>query len=126
MLFKKTNRVNKKDFVSTKKIGEFGEKLAIKYLKKQGYKIICTNYKIKYGEIDIIAKDDVFIVFIEVKYRSKNLYGLPSEAVDKRKQQKIRAVASQYLLNCDDDNLLVRFDVVEIIDKEIHLYKSAF
>lgn len=111
---------------SKKEIGDYGEKLAVKFLKKQGYKILSTNYKVKYGEIDIIAKDGLFTVFIEVKYRSKKLYGLPSEAVDKHKQNKVKYVASQYVLSHQDDNLLMRFDVVQITDGKIELFKSAF
>ncbi len=121
----KRQPINNK-FKSTKEIGDYGEKLALKFLKKQGYEILCTNYRIRYGEIDIVAKDGLFTVFIEVKYRSKKLYGYPCEAVDKHKQQKIKAVASQYLLRNENNNLLIRFDVVQIINGKIELIKSAF
>ena len=122
----KTNEEHNFKNKSKKEIGDYGEKLAVKYLKKQGYKILSTNYKIKYGEVDIVAKDGLFTVFVEVKYRSKKLYGLPSEAVDAHKQNKIKYVASQYVLSHKDENMLVRFDVVQIIDGKIELFKSAF
>lgn len=107
-------------------LGKYGEKLAVRYLKRHGYKIIKTNYHISIGEVDIIARDGVFLVFVEVKYRSKTLYGYPSEAVDWHKQRKIRAVASQYLLSHPLEPDLIRFDVVQIIDDKIELFKSAF
>ena len=92
---------------SKKEIGDYGEKLAVKFLKKQGYKILSTNYKVKYGEIDIIAKDGLFTVFIEVKYRSKKLYGLPSEAVDKHKQNKIKYILTNSVDYKDANEALI-------------------
>lgn len=111
---------------TNKVIGDYGEKLAVKYLKKQGYQIIKTNYKLKIGEVDIIAMDGEWLVFVEVKYRSTALYGMPNEAVDKYKREKIRRVALQFLqLKCMLD-AYVRFDVVQILGDEIQLLKNAF
>ncbi len=69
-------------------MGRAGEKRAVVFLKKKGFKILKTNYKTVFGEIDIIAQDKDTIVFIEVKTRTSDNYGVPSEAVDKRKQEK--------------------------------------
>ena len=63
------------------RIGKIGEKLAVKYLRKQGYKIITTNFYTNRGEIDIVAKDGVEFVFIEVKTRCNENFGKPAEAV---------------------------------------------
>ena len=71
-----------------KLLGRAGEKLAVDFLKKKGFKILKTNYKTVVGEIDIIAQDREYIVFIEVKTRSSDNYGLPREAVDRKKQEK--------------------------------------
>lgn len=111
---------------TNKAIGDYGERLAIKYLKKQGYKILKTNYKLKIGEIDIIALDGEFLVFVEVKYRSTALYGLPNEAVDKYKREKIKRVAMYYLMEKDMLEAYVRFDVVQILGDEIQLFQNAF
>src|SRR5690348_10664811 len=97
-----------------KQIGNSGEEEAVNYLQKNGYKIIQKNYRCKIGEIDIIAKDSDYLVFIEVKSRKDNQYGAPGEAVNYFKQQKIIKVAQYYLMTKGIDPN-VRFDVVEII-----------
>ena len=78
--------------------GKKGEIIAANYLKKQKYKIIEMNYKNKIGEIDIIAKDKDYLVFIEVKTRYSKMFGDPLEAIDEEKQFKIRNVATMYLM----------------------------
>ena len=98
------------------KKGFIGEQIAENYLKSQGYKIIKTNYKCKLGEIDIIASDKDTLVFIEVKYRKTNIFGLPRETVNSYKQQKIRMVASIYINKNNLHNKPCRFDVVEIFE----------
>ena len=111
---------------TNKAIGNYGEKLAVKYLKKQGYQIVKTNYRLKIGEVDIIALDGEWLVFVEVKYRSTALYGMPNEAVDKYKREKIRRVALQFLQLKSMTDAYVRFDVVQILGDEIQLLKNAF
>lgn len=69
--------------------GKKSEIVASNYLKKKGYKILEMNYKNKVGEIDFIAKDKNYIVFVEVKARMSRLFGYPLEAIDERKQFKI-------------------------------------
>ena len=103
-----------------------GEILAQKYLKKQKYKIIEKNYKTRYGEIDIIALDKNYIVFIEVKTRVSTKFGRASEAVDSNKQRYIKNVALGYLKINDLLNSNVRFDVIEVYDEEINHIKNAF
>ena len=83
--------------MNTKILGASGEQQAAEFLKEKGYKILETNFSNKIGEIDIIAKDKEFVVFVEVKARSSKAFGLPSEAVNFHKQQKIRQVALSYL-----------------------------
>ena len=62
-------------------IGNYGEELACQYLKKQGYKILERNYRIRGGEVDIVARDQDYLVFVEVKARYFHEYGLPSESI---------------------------------------------
>lgn len=106
--------------------GDAGEILAINFLKDKGYKILETNFKTKLGEIDIIALQNGVIVFVEVKSRATLMYGRPCEAVNERKQQKIRRVAEFYLMIKHKMECDVRFDVVEIVGDEINLTENAF
>lgn len=101
--------------------------MAADYLTECGYTILERNYREKSGEIDIIAKEGGYIVFAEVKYRKNDAYGNPLEAVDYRKQQKIRHTALSYLRKEKYPyNTPVRFDVIGIMDSQITLVKNAF
>ena len=95
--------------------GKRSEIIAAEYLKKKGYKILETNYKNKIGEIDIIAKDKDYIVFVEVKARMSQAFGHPFDAIDERKQQKIHAVASLYMVKNHKYGTNCRFDAISIL-----------
>jgi putative endonuclease len=95
-------------------LGIKGEDLAVRFLKKKGYRILSRNYKTPLGEIDIIAEDGRTLVFVEVKTRTDNSYGLPFEAVNHRKREKLRKVALYYLKNCLKKDAPSRFDVLSI------------
>ncbi len=127
-----------------KYLGDIGENISANYLTNNGYQILEKNYRFsKLGEIDIIARDNEYICFVEVKTRIGNKYGVPSEAVNKNKREKIKRLANFYLINKGFLNENVRFDVIEIlIDhnntinseniaehykiKDINLIKNAF
>ena len=104
--------------------GDIGEFEAQKFLKNLGMKILGTNYKNKIGEIDIVALDKNVIVFIEVKRRETLAFGRPVEAVDYRKQQKIKKTAEMYLIFKKKPYADVRFDVIEIITSEVKNVKK--
>ncbi len=113
-----------------KSLGHLGETAAITYLKKQRIKILETNFRTKFSEIDIIARDGDTTCFIEVKTRRSLKKGMPKESVTLSKQKKIILGATQYL---KDKNLLnhrIRFDVVEVLQENdklsINLIKHAF
>lgn len=112
--------------IYNKQFGDIGEKIAQNYLKDCCYKILKTNYKNKIGEIDIIANDDDFLVFVEVKYRKNNFFGLPREAVNSEKQRKIRMVAMSYINKYKLFDKQCRFDVLEVLGDEITLIKNCF
>ncbi len=97
----------------SKNVGDMGERESVKFLKKKGYRILETNFKTKFGEIDIIARKDDYICFVEVKTRSSDNFGEPREAVNFYKQQKISSVANYYIMNQKDD-VMCRFDVIEV------------
>lgn len=106
--------------------GDIGENKAVNYLTDKGYEILETNYKNKLGEIDIIAKDDTRIVFVEVKARATAKYGYPREAVNEYKQRKIKMVAESYLKSKRLLNSYIRFDVIEILAGNITHLIAAF
>jgi putative endonuclease len=110
--------------------GESGEALAMKFLKKNGYKIIERNYRCKLGEIDIIAQDGNVLAFIEVKARRTGEFGGPKWAVTPKKQRKISMVALQYLKKTKQMEERARFDVVAIRllpdHPDVEIIKNAF
>lgn len=108
-------------------IGKKYEDLACEYLKKKSYEIVDRNFFAKQGEIDIIAKNEGYLCFIEVKYRKEN--GLTSglDAIDKKKQETIYNVAKYYLYkNKLNEDTACRFDVLSIDGDKITLIKNAF
>ena len=118
-------QVAQKDFYK-KLLGRVGERKAVKFLKNKGFKILKTNYKSPFGEIDIIAQEKDTIVFVEVKARSGVEYGRPSEAVDKRKQQRYYKIATYYLQREKKMDSQCRFDVIEIENSQINHIFNAF
>ncbi|MBI5682576.1 MAG: YraN family protein [Deltaproteobacteria bacterium] len=95
-------------------LGKTGELAAISFLQRHGLKIIEQNYKCRYGEIDIIAKDKDIIAFVEVKTRKNLSCGIPQMAVDLRKQRQMSKVASHYIRCRRAVNIPARFDVIAI------------
>ena len=111
-------------------LGKTGEDLAVRYLRKNGYTILETNYRNSLGEIDIIAKEQDTIVFVEVKTRKNNRFAHPKEAVTSRKQKTISRVAQAWLKQRKKKDAKARFDVVAVLadqnKPEIELIKHAF
>ena len=98
-------------------LGRQGEALAADLCRERGLKVIETNYSTPFGEIDIIAKDKDIFVFIEVKARAGGTYGAPFEAVTRRKREKIKKVAMNYMKRFKSE-MPARFDVISISMKE--------
>lgn len=114
--------------MNKREIGSRYESMAADYLISQGYEILARNYQNhRKGEIDLVAKEERFLVFIEVKYRRSTEGGDPGEAVSPLKQQRIRKAALVYLyehrLPMDTP---CRFDVVTVLGKEFRLIRDAF
>lgn len=99
-------------------IGKLGEDIAVNYLKQKGYKILDRNFECRQGELDIIALDKKEIVFIEVKTRTSNKYGIPSEAVNKIKQKHMLQTIKFYLYIRNLSDEFVRIDVIEVYIKD--------
>ena len=108
--------------------GRAGESIALRYLINNRANILETNYRINSGEIDIIAKINEELLFIEVKSRTSIKFGYPAEAVDYRKIRKIVNTAKYYILKNNLNNVPIRFDVIEIYlnDKKINHIVNAF
>ncbi len=93
--------------------GAAGEVLAARFLREHGYTIVAANYRCRFGEIDIIAADDAYIMFVEVKTRKPDALYTPREAVTLAKQQRILKTAQHYLQR-RSTTLQPRFDVIEV------------
>jgi putative endonuclease len=112
------------------RMGKLGEDLAVAYLQKAGYRILAQNYRCLYGEVDIIALDGDFIVFIEVKSRKSEGFGQPQEAVGLEKQKKLSMISLHYLQQKRLENRNARFDVMAVKllpdGTRIELIRNAF
>ena len=108
-----------------KRLGKKGENRAVRYLKRNGYKIVERGYKNPFGEVDIIASSGDILAFIEVKTRLNENYGAPSEAVDSRRRDKYVKAAQYYFYGRSID-MTVRFDIIEILRGEINHIENAF
>jgi len=110
-----------------RQVGNQFEEMAASYLQDAGYEILDRNYRDRLGEIDIVARDGRYLVFIEVKYRANSEKGDPAEAVHGRKQRRIRNGARGYLYRHNlGEDIACRFDVVAVLGQEIRLIKDAF
>ena len=113
-----------------KELGKKGEDLALRYLKKNGYRIYERNYVCKMGEVDIIAKEKDTLAFIEVKTRTSTAFGPPQLAVNAAKQTQLSKVALYFLKEKGLGDIKARFDVVAIVlgprGPEIELIRDAF
>lgn len=116
-----------------KLLGRWGEAKVADYLRNHGFQLVATNWICRYGEIDLIAENKKFIIFVEVKLRKNTLFGQGREFVDWRKQAKLRTTAEIYLATYPTE-LQPRFDVVEVyapqgtdtLQPEIHYIENAF
>ena len=111
-------------------LGKLGETLALKKIKRLGYKKIIRNYRCPLGEVDLIARDRDTLVFIEIKTRKGRSTDYAKEAVNERKKRQISKVALAYMKSHDCPDAKARFDVVAVSigrDKpEIEVIKNAF
>ncbi len=111
-------------------LGKRGEQIAARYLRRSGYLIIKRNYRAAGAEVDLIAVEDQTLVFVEVKARSGKRLGTPQEAVDERKQNRIRRAAEVYAARNRVTEIPIRFDVVAIVGagrgRKLELIRNAF
>lgn len=110
--------------------GKTGEILVCRHYLKNGYAILDTNYRCRFGEIDIVAKKEDTIVFIEVKTREKQTDYTAKDAVTPAKQQRLKSTALMYISSNKFDDEFVRFDVAEVYSPSsnptINIIENAF
>ena len=115
---------------SRQRLGTAGEEIACTELEKLGYRIIERNYRSRFGEIDIIARDADTIVFVEVKTKTSGDFGDPVDEVTPQKQRQIISMGEEYYSFCCQRDTLCRFDVVgvdlSVIPVQITIYQDAF
>ena len=99
--------------------GEHGEKVAARFLRSQGYKVLYRNFKARGGgEIDLVCRDGETLVFVEVKTRRDAEFGRPIEAVDREKQSRVSRGGLAWLRLLDNPDVVFRFDVVEVFSPD--------
>lgn len=108
--------------MNKKELGDKGENFAAEYYRKLGYEITARNYLCRGGEVDIIAEDDEYIIFVEVKSRSDNSLYSPAEAVDFKKQKRLTVAANKYLEETSSEKQ-PQFDVFEVYISNERIYK---
>jgi putative endonuclease len=112
--------------------GARGEKLAGRFLRSHGYKILYRNFRARGGgEIDIVCRDGDTLVFVEVKTRRGEDFGRPIEAVDRQKQLRVSKGGLAWLRMLDNPDIVFRFDVVEVLlpdegNPQLELIQDAF
>lgn len=113
--------------MNKRKLGENYEQIVRHRLQTEHVKVLEMNYRNRIGEIDLIVRDEEYLVFVEVKFRKNRAYGLPEEAVGYKKQKTICQVAKWYMYEKRIyTETPIRFDVISIEDEIISWYKNAF
>lgn len=112
--------------------GARGEHLAAVYYQRRGCKVLCTNYRMRMGELDLVVMDAETLVFVEVKTRGERAVATPAAFVTKQKQRRLIEAAKHYLMTHPEDaERVMRFDVVEVMIPHtgmprLHCIENAF
>ncbi len=116
--------------IARQTLGKSGEDLAAHLLGEQGYEILARRYRTRYGEIDIVAREDATIVFVEVKARTTGEFGKAAEAITPWKQRRLASMAADFLARNQLTDRACRFDVVAIDglppNPSVTIYRAAF
>jgi len=98
--------------------GNYGENVAAAFLRRHGYRVLCRNFLVDQGEIDLVCRLGELLVFVEVRSRAGLVAGTPAESIDPRKQDALRAAAEVYLRLLGHPPVSYRFDAVEVVMQE--------
>jgi putative endonuclease len=107
-------------------LGAAGVDLAAAWYEARGYQLMARNWRCREGELDLIVRRNRTIVFCEVKTRSSDAFGVPAEAVNREKRQRLRVLAARFLDESPIRAREIRFDVVSILRGEIEVFEGAF
>jgi putative endonuclease len=99
-------------------IGRYGENVAASFLRRHGYRVLCRNFAVEEGEIDLVCRHGEVLVFVEVRTRAGHAFGRPIETIDARKEDALRAAAEAYLRLLEKRDIYHRFDAVEVTWRE--------
>jgi putative endonuclease len=115
------------EYRSNRRKGTEYEDIAVEYMKQHQMQVVEQNYRCRQGEIDIIGREEDYLLFVEVKYRKDAKKGYPAEAVTPTKRLRILQTARYYLYTHHfPETTKLRFDVVAILGDEIQYIKDAF
>jgi putative endonuclease len=106
--------------------GRKGERVACRFLLRQGFDVLARRYRGHSGELDIVAFEHETLVFVEVKARSSRHFGEPWEFVDWQKQQKLLRTAEEFIAHNDLGQYPYRFDIVSVLGEDATLFRNAF
>ena len=109
--------------------GQRGEGVARKYLEKKGFRLIMSNYVCKIGQVDLVMEDGGWLVFVEVKFKSDDLFGRPEEMFGRSKLAQVKRVARWFLM--ENREMKRRFekyriDAVCIFGEEVNYYRNIY
>jgi putative endonuclease len=107
-------------------LGISGEGAVAAWYQERGYRVVDRNWRCKVGELDLVVRRGGLVVFCEVKTRSSDAFGLPAEAVNRQKQQRIRILAARWLDESPSPASEIRFDVASVVGDEIDVIQAAF
>jgi putative endonuclease len=107
-------------------LGADGEAQAARWYEAHGYEVICRNWRCRDGELDLVVRRGRELVFVEVKTRTTDRFGLPAEAVTPVKQRRLRGLAARYLADTGTRAGGLRFDVVAILGGQLEVIEGAF
>ncbi len=111
----------------TIEFGRFGERCAGSWYRQAGYRVEATNWRCPEGELDLVVSRGQVVVFVEVKARTSARFGTGAEAVDWRKQRKVRLVATRFLAQCGRGFQELRFDVADVDAKgHLQIHEGCF
>lgn len=112
--------------MASRALGARGEALAAAWYEANGYQIIERNWRCREGELDLVVRRARTVVFCEVKARSTDAFGLPAEAVDRAKRQRLRVLAARWLDEAPFRAREIRFDVVSVTGGAVEVLEGAF
>ena len=112
--------------VARRALGIAGEDAAAAWYEANGYEVMARNWRCREGELDLIVRRNRLIVFCEVKARTSSTFGVPAEAVNHLKRQRLRVLAAKWITDSPVRPREIRFDVASVLGDEVEIIEGAF